>query len=241
MQGHRRLARLSCTAAALLIGLALVAQPAAAQRRGGGRPPGGGAPPGGPDGGAPAGSRPPAASPEPAPETQSGLTPIALFSAACTGEGVRLTRKEANPITAEQLAPDARRALRDSVAGKVPAGAVAPLDAADLPNTIYQIGETLTYLIAPAPDSATGPMAESCTVAWRGDDFMDARQLIYPDQKTFDLPLTARPESRPNGAIVVSAVRDRTRLTLSSYNGWNTLRYSPVTPPTGATTTPGAQ
>ncbi|MBR0552673.1 hypothetical protein [Stakelama marina] len=218
---------MSRSALALVLGVAVAATPALAQHRPGGKQ----------------GKRPAAESaPAPQPMPEDPLAPMTIFNAICHGGGMRFSADQASAVKIEQVAPDALRALAETLGAS--GRNIAPVTAEQAPNPIYSIENGATYLFAPTAKPVAGaPVADSCLVAWRGgdDDYLSARRVLFPNSTDIDQPLTARPSAHFNGAMSASTQNDVETLNLAAYNGWIVLRSTPLAKKPATPETPGAQ
>ena len=150
---------------------------------------------------------------------------VATFRTACLGGSIKLDPKSVKKVAFSALPQPARVALTHaSFAPKEFNLKENPLNphpatAEEVPNSIYRLGKKADYFLIPAmPEPVPGAIyADFCTVLWRGDDFIEARNAFTPA----DLPSQGRGIDLFKHASIDDGAY---KVTIASLKDWAVLR-----------------
>jgi hypothetical protein len=157
-----------------------------------------------------------------------GADPLSLFRSVCLADQVRLAEKDFAGQRYSKLPQAVRVALNQTVPGFLSSRTrqmMQPLPASEVPNRILarMPKRKKVFLILPVPGRA-GAAAGTCGVAWKGEDFDRARDMMLADFKVppvAAVPLSGTPikylRSAINGADVAAA----------EYFGWTVFSVTP--------------
>ena len=168
---------------------------------------------------------------------------VATFRAACLGGSIQLDPNRASKVSFSNIPQPARVAMTHAIFAPQAYLKENPLDphpatSADVPNSIYRLEKKPDYFLIPATPEPipTAKYADSCTVLWRGDYFIEAREAFTPKSlpqhgKGVDLFKYA---SIDDGAY---------KITIASLQDWTVLRseLSPQEVPADVPAASGAE
>ena len=164
------------------------------------------------------------------------MSPLVLFRSACMEGRVALKKDTAAPIRYRNLPKGAKLALGQTEFGPENPQLFRIPQAKEVPNPIFQIGKGKNQFLM-VPVQASGPLRQSleqsCVVIWRGDQFLEARQLLLPEGPA-SIPIAqSLPRDNALGFAHMSTTSGNLLLTAAALSGWTVLksiRVSPETP-----------
>jgi hypothetical protein len=153
--------------------------------------------------------------------------PIEMFRAACTQGTLTLSRKTASAIRYDSLPTGARLALGQTLAAPGETHFTTSPKSAEVPGSVYALGTGgEAYLILPASsEAAHGSFAHSCSVIWKGEHFLEARNAILPDPPA--LLAGQDPASNSDGHAFIGTIAGDIYLSATTLRGWTVIKSVP--------------
>jgi hypothetical protein len=166
-------------------------------------------------------------------EPPSGISPLTLFKSACMEGSVKLSKEAAALVPYRRVPQAAKKALGQAALRLDNPQLFRIPPAEEVPNPIFRIGKGKDlFLMAPIPASspASRTLGHSCAVIWKGDQYLEARQLLLPQgPASIDIPRSL-PRDNSLGFAHMSTTSGDLQLTAAALSGWTVLKSTRMVP-----------